>query len=371
MKSHVAFSLGLLATVAAGCGRSFDSTARLGEGIVPAVEFTRAVKAGRTSEFTIMDSTDGPTAGAPMVQNPSGDVPLVPVAMGAGYPNAPLAPHASAGYTEPAASTQAQMVEYQRAALGMPTEMPAQQGLSVQQMQPAGDPKFTRDGFQLKASVNIPNEQIPARLVQPNPPPPGSSSPYYMGQMTANPSLWPDEGQGAFLFRDMRAIQPMEIVTVMINENSEGMKRAETDAESKFSILAAIQNFFGEELEYQSDNAGLDPAALINATTNSKFEGEGETKRAGSLRASMSAVVLEVLPNGLLRLEGTRIMSVDHEEEVMVISGLVRPRDVDAQNKVESNRIANMRIDFYGRGVVAEQTFPGWMARLIRYAWPF
>src|SRR5262249_3697406 len=114
-----------------------------------------------------------------------------------------------------------------------------------------------------------------------------------------------------------------------------------------------------------------DPANLINAETHQKYEGDGETKREGTLKARISAVILEVLPNGLIRLEGTKIVSVDHEEEIMVISGLARPRDIDAGNQIDSSRIANMRIDFYGRGVVAEHTFPGWGARLLRYVWPF
>ncbi|MCC6954823.1 MAG: flagellar basal body L-ring protein FlgH, partial [Deltaproteobacteria bacterium] len=365
-----------------GCSRQYSQTQRVAERVVPAVEFSKAVKAGTEEDFSILnyseDSIPDPQV-APAVMNAGEGAVMTKVGLNAdgGSPAAEQAIQAR---------MEAAQAEYQRAALrsDSPTQSPAGEGgvqyhqappvpapnggMKVEQFQEkfSGDPRYLKDGLKLHGSIDVPSEQLPEPLLGkqqaavPPPPPPGSSAPYYMGQMTANPSLWPDEAQGASLFRDMRAFQPMDIVTIIVNERAEGAKRAQTDAETKSSLLAAVANFFGEELEYVSDNAGLDPTNLINATTESKFEGEGNTTRSGSLKAKISAVILEVLPNGLLRLEGTKIMSVDHEEEIMVISGLVRPRDIDALNQTDSSRIANMRIDFYGRGVVAEQTFPGW-----------
>ena len=133
------------------------------------------------------------------------------------------------------------------------------------------------------------------------------------------------------------------------------------------SFLAPV----GDPSRWVSNNDGLDPENLINAQTNSVYQGQGQTKRLGSLRGKLSAVVLEVLPNGLLRVEGTKIVSVDNEEEVMVVSGLARLRDIDPQNQIDSSRIANMRIDFYGKGVAGDITNLGWGTRLVRQIWPF
>jgi flagellar L-ring protein precursor FlgH len=188
--------------------------------------------------------------------------------------------------------------------------------------------------------------------------------------MTANPSLWPDEGQGN-LFTDFRAFQAMDVITILVNESSTGSKKTKSDAEGKYSLLAGIANLFGVQSKWASNTTGLDPESLIEANTESKFEGKGEMTREGNLKAALSAVIMEVLPNGLMRIEGSKIVSVDDEEEVMVISGLVRARDINSQNQVESNRIANMRIDFYGRGVIAQTQSPGWGARLVSAIWPF
>ena len=85
----------------------------------------------------------------------------------------------------------------------------------------------------------------------------------------------------------------------------------------------------------------------------------------------MSAVVAEVLPSGLLRIEGEKIISVNNEEQVMVITGLVRPRDITSDNEVQSTKIAQVRVDYYGKGTVGEAQYGGWFARLLRIIWPF
>ncbi len=262
-------------------------------------------------------------------------------------------------------------------------------GAGAAELKFVGDPKLTSKGFTLKKTMGAQPtaEELQAMSAPPQPelapasyqekgelpgPPPGSAAPYYQGQMTDNPSLWPDEGQGSSLFRDFRAFEPMDIVTIIINEKSEGNKKADTDTESKFSLIAAIKSFFGLETKsWASNNAGLDPSSMIDATTNTKFEGTAETKRSGTLKGKLSAVIMEVLPNGVLRVEGTKIMAVNNEEEIMVVSGLIRNRDIDAVNQVDSSRIANMRVDFYGRGVMAEHQSPGWGARIFEYIWPF
>ena len=215
-------------------------------------------------------------------------------------------------------------------------------------------------------------EGVSASPPQPLLPPERVIPPYPDLYPRNNPSLYPASAQGASLFTDHRAYQAMDVITIRINENTRGTKRAETDATTEFSLLTGITEFFGlETRKWAANNDSLDPTALIQANTSLDFQGDGETQREGTLSGQISAVIMEVLPNGLLRVEGTKIVSLNDEEEVLVISGLVRPRDVNSNNQVDSSRVANMRIDFYGKGVVAEQQVPGWGARLFRFIWPF
>jgi flagellar L-ring protein precursor FlgH len=313
----------ILSLTAIGCSENASNFDR----VVPAVEFTKAAKQGKTDDFSIFNVAYRPE-----------------------YPSKDNRPRLTSSAGDPSANKGT---------------------LPVKSLE------TVPEGYQLKKSIPIPQtpelEELAslAKQAHREPPPPASSAPYVNGPMTSNPSLWPDEAQSSSLFRDLRAFQPMDVVTITINEVVEGQKKSQTDAQSRFSILAAITNFFGFETDWKNNNLGFDPENVINATTNNVFQGTGQTKRTGSLRGQISAVVLEVLPNGLLRLEGSKIISVDNEEEVMVVSGLARLRDVDAQNRIESSRIANMRIDFYGKGVVADVNSPGWMTRLIRVVWPF
>lgn len=186
-----------------------------------------------------------------------------------------------------------------------------------------------------------------------------------------NASLWPANSEVASYYRDFRAFQPYDVITIVIDESAEGNKTADTDSETKFSLLAGITEFFGLETSKWAKNTSLDPTQLIRASTDSSFESQGQTARTGTLRAKISAVIVEVLPNGLLKLEGKKTVSVNNEDEVIVISGLVRQPDINAYNQVQSSRIANLQIDFYGIGRMADDQTPSWGYRVFKAIWPF
>jgi flagellar L-ring protein precursor FlgH len=82
-------------------------------------------------------------------------------------------------------------------------------------------------------------------------------------------------------------------------------------------------------------------------------------------------MVAEVLPTGILRIEGKKIVTVNDEEQMMILSGLIRVRDINYSNEVDSSKVANMRIDYYGVGSLGDVQYPGWGTQLIRRIWPF
>ena len=242
----------------------------------------------------------------------------------------------------------------------MPTLRPAvQEGaapvLSKTQMMGNGDE--LGDGVRVIRST----EQLPRAY----------SGPLELGDPGVGASLWRESRIANEVFRDFRAWQPMDIVTIVINEVSIGQHDADTEVKSKSQYLAAIENFFGLEQQTQNWTNPPDLSSLIQAQTQNDFKGEGQTNRQARLTARMSAVVAEVLPSGLLRVEGEKIISVNNEEQVMVLSGLVRPRDITSDNEVQSTKIAQMRIDYYGKGTVGEAQYGGWLGRILRILWPF
>jgi flagellar L-ring protein precursor FlgH len=185
-------------------------------------------------------------------------------------------------------------------------------------------------------------------------------------------SLYREDRPSNDIYRDFRAFFPMDLITIVVTERSLGRQFAITEIKSKSEVLAGIKNFFGLENRPEEQwSYPPDMSSLISANTKNDFKGEGNTNRQSELTARISAVVVEVLPSGLMRIEGEKILAVNNEEQVMVISGLVRLRDVTSNNEVSSSQIAQMRIDYYGKGTVGEAQYGGWFARTMRLLWPF
>lgn len=186
-----------------------------------------------------------------------------------------------------------------------------------------------------------------------------------------SPSLWRESSGKGGIFHDFRAWKPMDLITIVVMEVSEGKKEADTNVNNKNTVVAAISKFLGLEKVVSQNIGEVDPAAMIDASTNNQFRGQGATVRKGTLKGTISAMVQEVLPSGILRIEGKKIISVNDEEQVMVISGLVRVRDIDSFNSVKSSQIASLRIDYFGNGVVNDVQTPGFLTQIVNVVWPF
>jgi flagellar L-ring protein precursor FlgH len=197
------------------------------------------------------------------------------------------------------------------------------------------------------------------------------TGPLSVGEPGVTASLWHEGGAANDIYRDQRALQPMDLITVVVSETNKGQKQANTEVKEQNDISASIDNLLGLEASIPADNPNINMSNLIKAALQNNFKGEGTTKREGTLSARMSAMVVEVLPSGILRIEGEKIISMNGEDETMVISGLVRPRDINSENEVESAKIANLRVDFYGEGSIGEAQSGGWFSRLVRKVWPF
>jgi len=118
-------------------------------------------------------------------------------------------------------------------------------------------------------------------------------------------------------------------------------------------------------------NPDMGSSIGLGGSSESRFDGRAQTSRSGSLRATVTCQVEEVLPNGNLRIRGTKQVRVSRETQYLVLSGIVRPRDILLDNTVQSDLIAEARIEFTGAGVVADKQGPGWGTRVADTLWPF
>jgi flagellar L-ring protein precursor FlgH len=115
----------------------------------------------------------------------------------------------------------------------------------------------------------------------------------------------------------------------------------------------------------------MDLSNLLNANTSSKYDGSGSTTRTENLNATITARVIDVLSNGNLLIEGQRNIMVNHEDQIIVLEGTVRPQDISTDNIVNSAQIADARITYSGKGIVSDRQSPGWLMNIIDKVWPF
>ena len=189
----------------------------------------------------------------------------------------------------------------------------------------------------------------------------------------AEGSLW-SEATGVELYLDKKARKVGDIVVVRIVEDPEASLNATTTTSKSSGINAKLKLLgYMESLAaknpYLPQNPGSDD--LINATLASDFEGSGTSGRDGHIKAYVSAVVVQMLPNGNLVINGKREVKVNHEAQYIVFSGVVRPEDISTNNEVASTYVANAQIYYSGVGAVADKQKPGWLGKVVDNVWPF
>lgn len=184
-------------------------------------------------------------------------------------------------------------------------------------------------------------------------------------------SLWSDQAYEQFLYYDQKAKSVGDLVTVKIVEASQASRSASTSLDRTSSVEAGVSALAGVETQVAALRPELSPSALLGASTGNSFKGDGQTTRSGSLTATVTARVVEVLPNGNLIIYGTQEVKINHELQVLTIRGIVRPQDIQINNLVLSTYIADARIEYTGVGVVQEKQKPGWLSRTVDRVWPF
>ncbi len=194
-------------------------------------------------------------------------------------------------------------------------------------------------------------------------------------------SLWQARSSFNGLFIDTKARNVGDIVTVKIEESAQATNRANTETERSSGMEAGIDKLFGIEAWWQNeilpdvdDNVPkIDPFGnpSIKGSISSDFKGDGETSRSGNLEAYITCRVVDVMANGNLKIVGTREVMVNNENQLIILSGVIRPRDISDTNIIQSTFISDAKIAYSGSGVVDDRQRPGWLANFLNNAWPF
>lgn len=159
------------------------------------------------------------------------------------------------------------------------------------------------------------------------------------------------------LVQDRRAYRVGDILTVKLDESTQASKQARTNFGKKNDVSIGIPEAFGHSVDKLSGS--------IDGSRN--FNGNATSQQQNSLRGAITVAVYKVLPNGVLAIRGEKWLTLNQGDEYMRVTGLVRAEDVERDNSVSSQRIANARISYAGRGALSDSNSAGWLTRFFNH----
>jgi flagellar L-ring protein precursor FlgH len=163
------------------------------------------------------------------------------------------------------------------------------------------------------------------------------------------------------LFADLRARNVNDLVTIQVIERVVATGSADSVLDKDSSADASLGRVFGVDPKFAD---WFDPTALARWSASTAFQGGGATSRSGMLSAVVTARVTEVMPNGDLVLEGVREIDINGDRQIIVLTGIVRTADIGPGNVVPSTAVGQMRIRYFGRGLIKDNLSPGWLVRI-------
>ncbi|WP_208348123.1 flagellar basal body L-ring protein FlgH [Pseudaestuariivita rosea] len=185
-----------------------------------------------------------------------------------------------------------------------------------------------------------------------------------------NASLWSGERQS--LLGDRRAVQRGDIMTVVIEIDDRAEISNSTDRSRSGSESLAIPQLFGipQRIDPRLPaGASLGDAVSVNSSSSS--EGDGSVRRQEKLTLRVAATIVDVLPNGVLAIEGRQEVRVNFELRELLVSGFVRPADISRLNEITYDKIASARISYGGRGHISEMQQPRYGQQILEKVAPF
>lgn len=183
-------------------------------------------------------------------------------------------------------------------------------------------------------------------------------------------SLW-SSGQRSLL-GDRRASQPGDILTVVIEINdsaqiSNTSQRGRSGSQSMgVPQLLGLPQLIDEQLP-----AGASMADAVSMNSASAFQGSGSVSRNERLMLRVATTVIERLPNGVVRIEGSQEVRVNNELRELIVTGYIRPEDISRRNEIPYDRIAGARISYGGRGQISQMQQPRYGQQIVDIVMPF
>jgi flagellar L-ring protein precursor FlgH len=157
-----------------------------------------------------------------------------------------------------------------------------------------------------------------------------------------------------------------DILTVLISEDSKVDNKAKRDLQKETERSSDFNGDMGIDHVLPSM-----PGFTMDSTSANALKSKADFKDERSFTDRVSAVVMDILPNGNLVIVGTRDRQIAGDIQTIEISGIVRPSDVAFDNTIKSEQVANFRIMTHNGGLSDPYTRPGWLAQIMDFLWPW
>lgn len=163
------------------------------------------------------------------------------------------------------------------------------------------------------------------------------------------------------LFCDNKAMSIGDIVYITIKESVSAQRSSETSTGKDVGNKGSVKTWLYPKKD--TDGDGIDDGFLVNEqgdmplweySSSKNFKGLGAIKESDSFTAKITATVIDVLPNGNLLIEGSRELDVANDRKRVIITGMIRQSDIDGENTIPSDLIADAKIKYEGRGPIAD-----------------
>ena len=185
-----------------------------------------------------------------------------------------------------------------------------------------------------------------------------AAAPVYAGAAPPTGGAIYAAGTDMRLFEDLRARRAGDILTIRLVERTDASTKATTTT-SKGSPMELTDPVLAGRPVTSSGTAILNQ----NAEAARSFDGSGDSAQSNRLTGSITVTVLQRLPNGNLAVGGDKWITINQGRELVRVSGVVRPYDVQPDNSVASDKVADAHIVYSGRGAIADANAQGWLSR--------
>jgi flagellar L-ring protein precursor FlgH len=169
--------------------------------------------------------------------------------------------------------------------------------------------------------------------------------------------------QGNLFAMETKAQQVGDIITVSFAESFQATKSQ--NAATSRSLDSSVNLPGVADLILPNRTNAADLSTKLAAGSENSFSGSGSSAQSNSLTGQVSVHVVRVFQNGNLEILGQKKLTLNNGDEYIRVHGIVRPQDIDAENVVSSDRIANANIQYIGAGDIAESSKKGWYSKLL------